>query len=617
MGTSALKPLILKIGADIKALEQGLATAQKKTKTFGDTVGKFVGPAIGLALAKIGKDAIGMAVDFNKSMGAIETLIPGNTARINELADSVEQLSLDTGKAATDIAGGLFQVISAFGDGADSADILKIAVRSATAGLSSTESAVNLLSGVMKGYNDVNTESAQKTADLAFLTNKLGQTTFPELANSMGNVVPIAATLGVAQTELFSIMATLTGVTGNTAEVSTQLKAALSNLLKPNKDLQKIYRDLNVEGAEQLIQQEGLVGTFDLLQEATGGSTAKFGKLFKSTEALNAVFALTGSQADTFNDKFAQMQNASGSAEEAFTAFTEGINKTGFQMEQAQQKIEALMREIGEELLPVISDLLPLVDSGVKLFSALTPIIKSLGPIISSAAQAFGFLAEGIGAVLEIAEPLLSIFGELEKAGKQLGDAIGNDLANIFANTEARLKKVNEDYAAFVEKNKEALAAVDAYADSAEGAAARTKQLGDEAEDAAEDVEDLGDAGDDLKPLPNSLKKINDEFKKMKPLLQADITLFNNQAFIFHRGALEGIIEQYRILGQELPPLLQKAQDFFNAVEDSNRIIEKNDKVLGEWLDNQIEGLDEVITEWEGFEPVVDDALDGIQDAID
>ena len=371
MSTSALKPLILKIGADIKALEQGLATAGKKTKTFGDTVGKFVGPAIGLALLKIGKDSISMAVDFRKSMGAVETLIPGNVERINQLSDSVEDLSISTGKAATDIAGGLFEVVSAFGDGADSADILKIAVRAATAGLSTTESSVKLLSGVMKGYNDVSKESAQKTADLAFLTNKLGQTTFPELAASMGNVVPIASTLGVKQEELFGIMATLTGVTGNTAEVSTQLKAALSNLLKPNKDLQKIYKDLNIESAEQLIQSEGLVGTFNILQEATGGSTAKFGKLFKSTEALNAVFALTGSQADTFQDKFAQMQNASGSAEQAFKAFTEGVNKTGFQMEVAQRKIEELQRELGEALLPAIGDVLGELEGVVGLIKAI------------------------------------------------------------------------------------------------------------------------------------------------------------------------------------------------------------------------------------------------------
>jgi TP901 family phage tail tape measure protein len=617
MSTSALKPLILKIGADIKELQQGLAKAEKETKTFGDTVGKFVGPAIGLALAKVGKDAIGMAVDFNKAMGAVETLIPGNTQRIEQLSDSVEDLALATGKGATDIADGLFQVVSAFGDGADSADILKVAVRGATAGLATTESAVNLLSGVMKGYNDVSAESAQKTSDLAFLTNKLGQTTFPELAASMGNVVPIASTLGVAQEELFGIMATLTGVTGNTAEVSTQLKAALSNLLKPNKDLQKIYKELNVESAEQLIRSEGLVGTFNLLQEATEGSNAKLGKLFKSTEGLNAIFALTGSQADNFTEKFAQMQNASGSAEEAFTAFTQGINKTGFEMEVAQQKIEALMREIGEELLPVIADLLPLVDSGVKLFSSLTPIIKSLGPVITAAGQAFGMLAEGIGEVLEIAEPLLSIFGELEKAGKQLGDAIGNDLANIFANTNARQKEVNKAYDAFVEKNKDALAAVEAYANSVEGAAARTKQLGESAKKTEKEIDKLGDSDKKLKPIETSLDKINEEFKKMKPLLMADINLFNNQAFIFHRQAIEGMIEQYRILGQELPTLLKKAQDFFNEVEESNRIIDKNDKIIGEWLDTQAQGLDEVITEWEDFGPAVDGALDGVQDAID
>ena len=48
-------------------------------------------------------------------------------------------------------------------------------------------------------------------------------TTFPELAASIGRVVPVAAKMNVAQEELFAGFATLTGVTGSAAEVSTQL----------------------------------------------------------------------------------------------------------------------------------------------------------------------------------------------------------------------------------------------------------------------------------------------------------------------------------------------------------------------------------------------------------
>ena len=82
--------------------------------------------------------------------------------------------------------------------------------------------------------------------DLAFETVRLGQTTFPELAASMGRVVPLAASLKLSQEELFAAMATGTGVTGGAAEVSTQLRAVLQSLLDPSKELEKEFKKMGI-----------------------------------------------------------------------------------------------------------------------------------------------------------------------------------------------------------------------------------------------------------------------------------------------------------------------------------------------------------------------------------
>lgn len=494
-----LKPLILKISADIKGLTTGLDKAEKKTKGFGDTVKKFAGVAAVGALVAVGKAAVDMSIEFNRAMGKVETLIPGNTARVRELAKSVEDLSLTTGKAATDIAGGLFEVISAFGDSAESADIMRVAVRAATAGFSTTESSVNLLSGVMKGYNDVSAASAQKTADLAFLTNKLGQTTFPELAASMGNVVPIASTLGVKQEELFGIMATLTGVTGNTAEVSTQLKAAMSNLLKPNKDLKKIYKELNVEGGEQLIQQEGLVGAMRILQEATGGSTAKFGKLFKSTEALNAVFALTGSQADVFDDKFTQMQDSAGSAEEAFTALSEGINATGFEMEKAKRQVEKMQRALGEELLPALG----IVAEGAN--TLLTGFGPKVAAFLVSLADAILFIVQGlvdaVSAMVNVAvDAVKSLTGLTSQTASILGKGKSNvDLSKGLKEFRQNLEDVRDELIREAFASEQASSGISALIKKHEEGKRVVKGFGDVVGDTTEKTEDYESSLNDLK----------------------------------------------------------------------------------------------------------------------
>ena len=51
---------------------------------------------------------------------------------------------------------------------------------------------------------------------MAFQTQKLGVTTYKELAASMQPLFPLGKSLNVSYQELFGSMATLTGVTGNT-----------------------------------------------------------------------------------------------------------------------------------------------------------------------------------------------------------------------------------------------------------------------------------------------------------------------------------------------------------------------------------------------------------------
>ena len=208
------------------------AIAQTKSRLNG-TLGAFA--AVGAAIYA---GPVKSSMAFEKQMSNVGTLLDGDVAgRIAELKKSVISISNITGAGTDNLTDGLYQVISAFGDTAESAKLLEIASKAATAGGATTTDSINLLSAVTKGYGDISAEAQQKAADLAFQTVKLGQTSFPELASSVGKVIPLAATLSLKQEDLFGAMATLTGVTGSTAEVTTQLKATMQGFLSPSKDM--------------------------------------------------------------------------------------------------------------------------------------------------------------------------------------------------------------------------------------------------------------------------------------------------------------------------------------------------------------------------------------------
>ncbi|CEM62229.1 hypothetical protein TPHV1_30124 [Treponema phagedenis] len=122
-------------------------------------------------------------------MGRCKHFIPGElTERIAELEENVLNLSPAVGKTTKDLTEGLYEIISAFGDSADSAKNLELAAKGATAGGATTKESVKLLSAVTKAYGNTSFEAQKRVSDLAFTTLKLGQTSMSDLAVSMQQV---------------------------------------------------------------------------------------------------------------------------------------------------------------------------------------------------------------------------------------------------------------------------------------------------------------------------------------------------------------------------------------------------------------------------------------------
>ena len=105
-----------------------------------------------------------------------------------------------------------------------------------------------------------------------------------------------------------------------------------------------------------MIANRGLVGGLRALIGTTDKSKIAIGKLFGRAEALTAVFALTGGQADVFDRKLKAMAESSGALDEAFKEQSEGINKAGFLYEQAKVKLSVMAQTIGETVVPIISN---------------------------------------------------------------------------------------------------------------------------------------------------------------------------------------------------------------------------------------------------------------------
>ncbi len=332
--------------------EKQAANKQAIQQTKSQLTG-LVGTVVALGTA-IYAGPVKKAMEWQQQMQNVATLLDGDVkGRVTQLNKEVMNLSNSTGIGTQDLTDGLYQVVSAFGDSADASKQLEIAAKAAKAGGATTTDAINLLSAVTKGYGDTSAEAQQKAADLAFATVKLGQTSFPELASSMGQVIPLASTLGAKQEDLFGAMATLTGVTGGTSEVTTQLKATMQAFLSPSTGMQKSLEKLGYASGKEMLESEGLQGALEKLKNSVNDDELAFANLFSSVEAKNAVLALAGTQADNFTEKTRQMYEAMGAAETAFETATDSAEA---RMMKAKNSITNLGTILGGMLLPKVGE---------------------------------------------------------------------------------------------------------------------------------------------------------------------------------------------------------------------------------------------------------------------
>jgi TP901 family phage tail tape measure protein len=345
-------------------------------------------------------------------------------------------MAIQVGKSTSDLSGGAYQIISAFGDTANSVAQLEISAKAATAGVATTKDAIDLLSSVSKGYGDTSNEMLTHISDLAFQTVKLGQTTFPELAASIGRVVPLSNELGISQEELFAVFATGTGVTGQAAEVSTQFRGVLQSLLSPTAAMTELIKLHGYESGKAMLKGEGLAGVLTLVKSATEATKAPMSDYISSIEGQTIALALSGSQAETLAQKTDAMRNVVGATEQAFKDQTQGVNAAGFAFSQAKISFSVFMQVIGDALGPVIGSLsqsFTTIVSHVVSFARENP---KLTTTLTLMAAALGVIATTVGGLLlgSLAIPslvaaftLLSTFmvGTLIPAIASVGVALG------------------------------------------------------------------------------------------------------------------------------------------------------------------------------------------------
>lgn len=263
---------------------------------------------------------------FGAAMKAANTMAGKNAEGFANLKGQVADLSKTLPIARDELANGLYQVISNGVPEDNWIDYLNKSAKASVGGIADLGETVKVTSTVIKNYG-LAWDAAESVQDKIQLTAKNGVTSFEQLAQALPRVTANASTLGVSIDELLASFATLTGVSGNTNEVATQMAAIFTALVKPSSEATEMAEKMGIEFNAASIKAAGGLRNFLTQLDASVKEYAAangvleqevYAKLFGSAESLRALTPLTNQLAEKFSENVDAMANSAGTINAAY-----------------------------------------------------------------------------------------------------------------------------------------------------------------------------------------------------------------------------------------------------------------------------------------------------------
>ena len=263
---------------------------------------------------------------FGAAMRVANTMAGKNAEGFAKLKNQVAELAKNVPVARDELANGLYQVVSNGVPENNWLNFLNKSAKASVGGVADLGEVVKVTSTVIKNYG-LAWDAAESVQDKIQLTAKNGVTSFEQLAQALPRVTANASTLGVSVDELLASFATLTGVSGNTNEVATQMAAIFTALVKPSSEATEMAEKMGIEFNAASIQAAGGLRNFLTQLDASVKEYAAangvleqqvYAKLFGSAESLRALTPLTNQLAEKFSENVDAMANSAGTINAAY-----------------------------------------------------------------------------------------------------------------------------------------------------------------------------------------------------------------------------------------------------------------------------------------------------------
>ena len=350
-----IKTLRQEAQTQLAEMKKSLESLKEKSKDVFLSIEKWTTRAV-TAIVAYTTIAGKQFADLETNIKKVETISDDSFKKISK---EVRNMAMDSGTSSKELAGALYEIVSAVGDVPEKYKILEYSNKLAIAGFTDTTTAVDVLTTILNGYG-MEMSQVNRVSDILIQTQNKGKIVVSELAQYMGPIISTAKLAKVSLEELAGAMATMTANGVKAPEASTYLNNMMNELIKTGTHADKAFKKIYGKSFLQFKEQGGtLQEALISLNESAKKSGMTLIDVFSSIRSSSGALVLANNM-DKFIDSLKAMENAGGTTDKAFQKMMDTFT-------QKFKQVKEILKEFGlrifETIAPQIDKLMEKIKS--------------------------------------------------------------------------------------------------------------------------------------------------------------------------------------------------------------------------------------------------------------
>lgn len=396
----------------------------------------------GTALAGLGGAAIKVGADFEAGMSEVQAIARASASDMELLKEKAKEMGAETKFSATESAEAFKYMAQAGWNTDDMLNGISGVMSLAAASGEELALTADIVTSSLTAFG-LEAKDAAHFSDVLAMTANATNTNVAQMGYTFKYVAPVAGALGYSIEDVSVAIGLMANQGINAETAGTALRATLTNLAKPTKQMAGYMEELGIS----LTDAQGNIKPFNEvmvdLREGFEGLTeaqkAEYAAGIAGKEAMSGLLAIVNASDEDFAALTEQINNCNGAAEEAAKIMQDNLKGS---VEQLGGALETLGIEfydsVNTPIRTIVDSATSMVDQLTKAFKdgGLSGLVSELGTVFAEVAtQAANSAPKMIDAatsmILSFVDGISRNTGQIADAAVKIGESLINGIAQI------------------------------------------------------------------------------------------------------------------------------------------------------------------------------------------